>query len=67
MPELFAPEPHAPQTESRFPVYLTAAESSVFVAGSVDSELLEPVDPDEPTSADESRDYDPAEPHEPRE
>jgi hypothetical protein len=49
LPELFAPEPDAPHTESRFPVFLTAAESSVFVAGSVDAELLAPIDPDEPT------------------
>ncbi len=64
VPELFAPEPAPPRTESRFPVFLTAAESSVFVAGSVDSELLAPTEPDEPTSPDESRDHDPAEPRE---
>src|ERR1700748_468481 len=34
-PALFAPEP-AQHTETRYPVFLTAAESSVFVAGSVD-------------------------------
>jgi hypothetical protein len=64
MPELFAPELDPPRTESRFPVFLTAAESSVFVAGSVDSKLLAPTETDEPTSPDESRDHDPAEPRE---
>jgi hypothetical protein len=63
-PEPFTPEPFAPRTESRFPVYLTAAESSVFVAGSVSSELLEPTDLDNPTDPDENRDPDPAEPRE---
>jgi hypothetical protein len=63
-PEAMAPEPAAweppePVGETRFPVFLTAAESSVFVAGSVFSEPLETTDPDESI---ESSDRDPAEP-----
>jgi hypothetical protein len=46
-PEASEPEPSTPPAESRFPALLTAAESSVFVAGSVDAELLAPPDPDE--------------------
>ncbi len=63
-PEAFAPEAFAPQAESRFPGLLTAAESSVFVAGSVDAELLAPPDLDESSDPDETRDHDPAEPQE---
>jgi hypothetical protein len=57
-PEVFEPEPSMPQAESRFPALLTAAESSVFVAGSVDAELLAPMD------LDESVNREPDEPHE---
>jgi hypothetical protein len=57
-PELFTPEPSTAQAESRFPGLLTAAESSVFVAGSVDAELLAPTD------LDESVNREPDEPHE---
>ncbi len=48
-PELFAPETPAPKPPPQFPVFLTAAESSVFVAGSVYSEppLPERSDPEE--------------------
>ena len=68
-PQESTPEPSTRQPESRFPVYLTAAESSVFVAGSVNTELLEPTDPVEsidPKSIDpnETRDPHPAEPRE---
>jgi hypothetical protein len=48
-PELFAPEAPVSKPEPRFPVFLTAAESSVFVAGSVDAEYLKPTEPEEPT------------------
>jgi hypothetical protein len=58
-PELFAPEP-APKPEPRFPVFLTAAESSVFVAGSVYSEPPEP----EPSDLDEPDDKELPEPRE---
>ncbi len=55
-PEVFAPEAPTPKTEPRFPVFLTAAESSVFVAGSVYSEPPtpepEPSDLDEPGDSD---------------
>src|ERR1700734_897420 len=39
--ELTPPVPPVPVAEPRFPVFLTAAESSVFVPGSVYSEPLE--------------------------
>ncbi len=50
-PEVLVGEPPAPEApepgfESGSPLYLTAAESSVFVAGSVPSEPLESLDPD---------------------
>lgn len=57
-PEVFAPEAPVRKPEPRYPVFLTAAESSVFVAGSVDAELLAPTDPDK------SIDEEPAEPPE---
>ncbi len=47
-PEVLEPPPPEPVAETRYPVFLTAAESSVFVAGSVFSEPLESTDPDEP-------------------
>jgi hypothetical protein len=56
--------PPEPVAETRFPVFLTAAESSVFVAGSVFSEPLETTNPDEPIDPDEFTERDPAEPHE---
>jgi hypothetical protein len=54
-PEAIVPEPGVVETppspepvaEPRFPVFLTAAESSVFVPGSVFSESVKPTDPDE--------------------
>jgi hypothetical protein len=46
--ELPQPVPPVPVAEPRFPVFLTAAESSVFVPGSVYSEP----DPDELTEED---------------
>lgn len=45
--EVLEPPPPEPVAETRFPVFLTAAESSVFVPGSVFSEPLETTDPDE--------------------
>jgi hypothetical protein len=50
-PEVFVREPAAPEApepefESGSPFFLTAAESSVFVAGSVPSEPLEATEPD---------------------
>jgi hypothetical protein len=56
-PEVLEPPPE-PVAETRFPVFLTAAESSVFVAGSVYSEPVETTDPDE------TIERDPAEPNE---
>jgi hypothetical protein len=57
-PEVLEPTPPEPVVEPRFPVFLTAAESSVFVAGSVYSEPVETTDPDE------TIERDPAEPNE---
>jgi hypothetical protein len=56
--EVLEPPPPEPVAETRFPVFLTAAESSVFVPGSVFSEPLETTDPDE------TIDRNPDEPHE---
>ena len=61
VPEAPVPETSAwkpPVAESRFPVYLTAAESSVFVAGSVFSE------PPETPDVDEADDQEPGKPPE---
>jgi hypothetical protein len=62
-PEPPAPAPPAPEQQPRFPVYLTAAESSVFVAGSVFSHPPEPTHPPEATHPeDEPPAQDPDEP-----